>query len=539
MNQIDIMLRTIALFTFIAIALLSCGSKQVREHKVLRYNQPNHITSLDPAFAKSQNNIWSVLHLFDGLVELDDSLNVSPAIAKRWVISEDGLDYTFHLREDVYFHENECFESNNRKVVASDFEYSLSRLIDPGISSPGSWLFTDKIRQDRPFEAVDDTTFVLHLSKPFIPMLGILTMQYCAVVPQECVLHYGSEFAQNPVGTGAFQFKKWIANQALFLNRNDHYFKGPSKLEGIKTSFMADKKIAMLELLNGNIDFVNGLESSFINELLDKNGTLLNDKKNQLKLSKSPYLNSEYLGINLEACPPNSPLRIKEVRQAMNYAIDRKLMLTALRNNVGQPADSGFVPTGLPSHNKEAVPGYGYSLSKAKQLLSEAGFPDGKGLEPIELYTNKDYLDITTFVARQLQKIGLEVSIEVLESAILRDGMRKGSIPFFRASWIADYPDAESFLCMYYSKNPAPPNYTRFKNERFDKLYEESIKESDLESRYDLYHSMDRILVDEAPVIFLFYDEASRFHSPYLDGVSRNGLNLLKGWQLELKDSIQ
>lgn len=530
------MFRTRALLIFITISLLSCGSRQAREHKVLRYNQPNHITSLDPAFAKSQNNIWSVLHLFDGLVELDDSLNVSPAIAKSWLISEDGLDYTFYLRDDVYFHENECFSNNSRKVVAADFEYSLTRLIDPNISSPGSWLFTDKIRDERPFETVNDTTFILHLSKPFIPMLGILTMQYCAVVPQECVAHYGSEFAQKPVGTGAFKFKKWIANQALFLNRNDNYYKGPSKLEGIKTSFMSDKKIAMLELLNGNIDFVNGLESSFINELLDKNGVLLSDKEDQLKLSKSPYLNSEYLGINLEACSLNSPLRIKEIRQAMNYAIDRKLMLTALRNNVGQPADSGFVPTGLPSHDKEAVPGYEYNLQKAKSLLSGAGYPDGKGLEAIALFTNKDYLDITTFVARQLQKIGLVVTIEVLESAILRDGMRKGSIPFFRASWIADYPDAESFLCMYYSKNPAPPNYTRFSDERFDILYEQSIKESDITKRYELYQTMDRILVDEAPVIFLFYDEASRFHSPQLKGVSKNGLNLLKAWQLELDD---
>ena len=529
------MLKNIAIFIISTHVLFACGSKQEREHKVLRYNQPNHITSLDPAFAKSQNNIWSVLHLFDGLVELDDSLNVSPAIAKKWTVSDDGLDYTFHLRDDVYFHENDCFRKEGRAVVASDFEYSLTRLVDPQISSPGSWLFTDKIRKDRPFEALDDTTFILHLSQPFIPMLGILTMQYCAVVPQECVEYYGTEFAQKPVGTGAFKFKKWIANQALFLNRNENYFKGPSKLEGIKTSFMADKKIAMLELLNGNLDFVNGLESSFINELLDKNGVLLSEKENQLKLSKSPYLNSEYLGINLEACPPNSPLRIKEVRQAMNYAIDRKLMLTALRNNVGLPADSGFVPNGLPSHDKQAVPGYEYNLQKAKTLLNEAGYPDGQGLESIALYTNKDYLDITTFVARQLQKIGLIVTIEVLESAILRDGMRKGSIPFFRASWIADYPDAESFLCMYYSKNPAPPNYTRFNNETFDKLYEQSIKESDVDKRYELYHAMDRILVEESPVLFLFYDEASRFCSPKLSGVSKNGLNLLKAWQLDLE----
>lgn len=528
------MYRSLLWIVLLGWIAISCGADQQREHVVLRYNQPNHITSLDPAFAKSQNNMWGVLHLFDGLVALDESLNVVPAIAKSWDISEDGLTYTFHLRDDVLFHDKPCMQHQDRKVTAQDFVYSFNRLLDPEVSSPGSWLFADRVDEHQPFSAKDQHTFVLRLRAPFLPMLGILTMQYCSVVPRSCV-EASEDFGQNPVGTGAFQFKRWIANQALFLNRYDDYYQGASDLEGIKTTFISDKKMAMLELLNGNTDFVSGLESSFVNEMLDKNGNLLAKHHDKLRLSKAPFLNMEYLGINLNACPKDSPLHDVRVRQAINYALDKQIMLTALRNNVGQPANSGFVPSGLPSHDPAAVPGYSYNLQIARELMAEAGYADNKEIPQVELYTNKDYVDITTFVARQLEKIGMDISIEVLESAILRDGMRKGTIPFFRASWIADYPDAESFHCMFYSKNPAPPNYTRYSNPEFDVLYDQAIKETDTDKRIALYQQMDRMIVADAPVVFLFYDEAARFHNVQLSNVSDNALNLLQAHQLELK----
>jgi len=183
---------------------------------VFHYNQINPINSLDPAFAKSQNNIWATRHIFDGLVQLDENLNVIPSIAKSWKLSEDGLTYTFNLRDDVFFHANECFKNKTRKVVAADFKYSLERLIDEEVNSPGSWLFTGKINEENPFEAINDTTFQIRLKEPFRPFLGILTMQYCSVVPYEAIEFYKKQFFSNPVGTGPFYFKRWIENQAEY-----------------------------------------------------------------------------------------------------------------------------------------------------------------------------------------------------------------------------------------------------------------------------------------------------------------------------------
>jgi len=515
------------IFPFIILTALSCKVDTSEKPNVFRYNQVNHITSLDPAFAKSQNNIWATHHLFDGLVRLDDSLNVVPSIAKSWKISDDGLTYTFILRDDVKYHRNACM-STYRRVKARDVSYSLKRLISEELNSPGSWLFTDKVDGPDSFEAVDDTTFVMQLNQPFIPMMGILTMQYCSVLPKECVNYYKSDFRSNPVGTGPFQFKRWEENQALFLVKNKEYFVDVGhNLDGIKTTFIPDKKIAFLELLNGNLDFVSGLESSFIHDLLTQDGDLLPKRQEELNLIKAPYLNSEYLGINMAKQPADSPLRIKKIRQALNLGLDRKLMLAALRNGVGKPANAGFVPSGLPSHDPNKVFGYTYNPDSARALISKAGFGSNNPMPEIELFTNKDYLDLTTFIARQWQEIGIKTKIEVLESSILRDGMRKSSIPFFRASWIADYPDAESFLCMFYSKYPAPPNYTRYSNPAYDKLYEKAIKTSDIHSRYELYHQMDRILIEDAPVIFLFYDETSLFSQKNINGISGNAVNLL------------
>ncbi len=517
----------IFIYVFCICIVFSCKHSDTPSHfNVFHYNQPNKITSLDPAFAKSQNNIWACNHLFNGLVQLDDSLNIIPAIARSWEISDDGKKYTFHLRTDVLFHENSCL-THKRKVSANDFKYSLERIIDKKLNSPGSWIFEGKIDSIQPFQVPNDSVFVIRLQKPFLPLMGILTMQYCSVVPSECVEYHGDEFRANPVGTGPFKFKRWLDEQGLFLKKNEFYFEGTTNnLDGVRTSFISDEKIAFLELKNKNVDFISGLESSFANELLDHNGNLHPELQDELKFVKSPYLNTEYFGFNMQLI--DSSFLNKNVRKALNYALDKKLMLQSLRNNVGKPATAGFVPRGLPSYDPKRVKGFSYNPKLAASLLKDAGFPMGKGFPELTISTNKDYLDLTTFAASQWEKLGLKIKIDLKESAVLRDGMRKGNIPFFRASWIADYPDAESFLCMFYSKNPAPPNYTRFSSETFDTWYEEAIQEDDILKRYDLYQRMDSLLIEEAPVVFLFYDETALFFNNRIEGVSENGINLLQ-----------
>lgn len=520
-----------------SLLFLSCSSttehdKEINK-KVFTYNQANTVTSLDPAFARSMTNIWAVDHIYNGLIQLDDSLNIKECIAKSWNIDSTGTVYSFILRNDVYFQDSEVFpDKKGRKVNSKDVVYSFKRIIDPQINSPGSWIFKGKVDSIEPFVALNDSVFQLHLLRPFRPMLGILTMQYCSVIPHEAIEYYGKDFRKNAVGTGPFQLKRWIENQTLYLNKNNHYFekengKSLPYMEGIRVEFISDRKSAFLKFMKGELDMFSGLESSFINALLTPDGQLQDWISKKVNYNKIPFLNTEFIGINTTKLPANHPLKNQFFRQALNYSIDRNKMLSLLRNNVGKPADSGIIPFGMPLYNAKTVHGYNYNIAEAKSLLKKAGYPEGKNLPVITLHCNKDYLDICTFLTKQWQDIGIPVNIEVVESATLREMMRNGNTSFFRASWIGDYPDEENYFSLFYSKNSAPPNYTRFSNAQYDELYEKSLITIDNKNISELYNEMNKIIIEESPIILLWYDQTAQFYSKNVKGIHSNIMNLL------------
>jgi oligopeptide transport system substrate-binding protein len=526
------------LWTVLFSSCNSCNdSSSTGKKKFFRYNHSSGISSLDPAFSKDQSTIWSCNQLYNSLVQLDDDLNIQPSIAKSWEISEDGKVYTFHLRNDVKYHDNECFEKGKgRSVNARDVVFSFNRIVDPKVASPGAWIFNNNVDSVKPFAALDDSTFQLRLLRPFRPMLGILSMQYCSVIPEEAIKKYGAEFRSHPVGTGPFVFKNWKEGTALILARNENYFEKDEKgnalpyLDGIKISFIDNKKTEYLSFKQKELDFINSIDASYIDEVLDEDGAMQAALRDQFNLLKTPYLNTEYLGFLVNGMSEGNvqnPLRDKKVRQAINYGFDRREMLKYLRNGVGKPAESGFTPFGLPSFDAEKVQGYTYDLAKAKQLLKEAGHEGGKGLPQIKLYTNETYKEYALFISKQLEQVGFKINVEISQPAILREWMSQGKVQFFRGSWLADYPDAENYFAVFYSKNGSPPNYTRFNNKQFDDLYERALAENDDIKRFELYHEMERIIIEEAPVVPLFYDEVLRFSQKNIDGLTANGLNLL------------
>ncbi len=529
-------LRVISLCTLwlTIITITACnGNKTKDQTNTFRFNMTSGVTSLDPAFARDQANIWMVNALFNGLVQFDEELNLKPSLAQSWTISEDGITYTFNLRSDVYFHENQNL-NGKRKFVASDVVYSYNRLIDPNTASPGAWIFNDRVAESNPFEALNDSTFILRLKEPFGPMLSLLTLQYTYIVPQEVVAHYGKDFRMHPVGTGPFKLNMWAEGNQLVMDKNPDYFEFEGKerlpyLDNVQVYFIQNKYSEYLEFTQGGLDFISSVDATTVNELLATDGGLKPEHNGKMTLYKIPFLNSEYLGFLLDETNPaaNKAVLNKQVRQAINYAFDRKEMLQYLRNNAGRPATGGFVPYGLPSFDDKATPGYTYDVAKAKQLLSEAGYPGGKGLPPIKLLTNPTYKDIAEYLQKQLAEVGIPVDVEIMQPSLLRDQMLKSKAAFFRGSWIADYPDAESFLSVFYGNVPAPPNYTRFKNATFDSLYVTSLKETEQSKRFELYQAMDRIIIEEAPIIPLYYDEVLRFVRKGVTGLEPNAMNLL------------
>ncbi len=528
---------------FFAVSLLlvaACNTNSSDDHKtIFNINLDDGLTSLDPAFARNQNAIWMDNQLYNGLIQLDDNLKVKPCIAKSWEISADGLQYIFHLRNDVFFQDDDQFKNRiGRKVMAADFVYSFGRLIDAKVGSSGSWIFSDKVAGVQSFVALNDSTFSMQLKQPFPPMLSLLSSAYCSVVPHEVVDFYGKDFRSHPVGTGPFKFKYWKEGEVLVLLKNEKYWERDSTknrlpyLDAVRASFIPDKQTAFMAFIKKDLDFFNGINGSYRDDILTKSGHITQKYKGKFIMVTHPYLNTEYLGMMVDtnlAILKHSPLRFLKIRQAINYAIDRQSMIKYLRNSMCTPGNAGFIPKGMPGFDDKKVTGYNYNPEKARALLAEAGFHDGRGLPEITLTTVSSYRDLIEYIQGELNQIGIKTRVEVMEGASLRELIAKNGVNFFRASWNADYPDGENYLSVFYSKNRAPigPNYTVFSNKQFDVLYNRSYLEKNDSARYALYQQMDNLMMQQSPVVVLYYDNLVNLYQNNISGYRVNGMNLL------------
>lgn len=461
------------------------------------------------------------------MVQLDDSLNVIPEIAKRWEIDSTGKVYTFFLKENIFFHPAPQFNGDERKVIASDFTYSFDRLRDVKVASPGGWV----LQQVEDYKAINDTVFQISLKQAFPPFLSLLSMRYCSVVPHEVVEDSTHEFRKHPIGTGPFKFKAWEEDIKLVLRKNPNYFERDNKgiqlpyLEAIAVSFLPDIQSEFMLFSQGKFDFLNSLDPSYKDELLTPLGELQAQYKGKITLQKGPYLNTEYIGFYLES--DNPALQSKKIRKAINIGFDRKKMITYLRNTIGFAAEEGFIPLGLAgrSMTKHSQ----YQPEKARELVN-AFIEENKSQPKIRLATDINYMDICEYLQQELKKIGIDIEIDLMPTPTLRQAKSSGKLEAFRASWIADYPDAENYLSLFYSPNfsPGGPNYTHFYSAKFDSLYTNALSINSFEKRTHSYREMDELVMQNYPVVPLYYDQAVRFLQSNVKGLEMNPLNLLQ-----------
>lgn len=528
-----------AIFLLGLIGLLACHNRRIDSGNktVFRINlSSGSLESLDPAYAKDLYTIWTAHAIYNTLTEVDSAGNLQPSLATRWEVSPDGLWWTFHLRNDVFFQANDVFPgSKGRRMTASDVVYSFNRILDPKTASSGAWIFNDRVDTTEPFSAPDDTTLRIRLQKPFAPLPALLSMAYCGIVPHEAAEKWGKDFRRHPCGTGPFQYAAWEEGSALILHRNPHYWEKDlwgnqlPYLDAVQYSFYDSKATEFLLFLGGTLHFVNNIDGSFKDLVLRKDGVVKAEFRNRFQLRQGGYLNTEYLGILVDTTHEllrGSALRHRLVRRAMGFAIDREQIRRYFRNGLVVAATGGFIPPGLPGTSQAPDWAFSYDPKKAAQLLAAAGFPGGKGLPPVTIQTPDNYLDIVQFVANQLAEVGIRAKPEVMQPNILRQQMSLSKSPMFRAQWIADYPDAETYLAFFYSKLPAPPNYTRFNNPQLDRWYETAVTLPDSQ-RYALYRKMDSLVMSEAPVIPLFYDRLNHFLQNNVEGFTSDPMNTI------------
>ncbi|MDA8993920.1 ABC transporter substrate-binding protein [Schleiferiaceae bacterium] len=492
-------------FVVVFFALTACDASSAEGKMVFRYNESAGIPSLDPAFAKEKSSIWVVQQLYEGLVALDSGNDIVPALAMNWQVDSSATIYTFELRE-TSFH-------NGKTLEAEDVVYSLNRLKDPKVASPGSWVVGDIAK----IQTLNASSVKIILRQPNASFLSLLAMPFCSIIPKDA-----ETLNTTPLGTGPFKFHVWHYGEKMVLHKNERYWRFDSAgiqlpyLDGISISFLTDQQSAFLEYLRGNFDVLPNLDPSFKDDLLTKQGRLQDRYRTEHTLVRSPFLNTEYLVFNAKRSLP------RDLRWAINASIDRSEMITSLRNGVGVPATGGIIPAGLPGHRSDI--GIGYAPDSAKSIIASY-----EELPALTLTTVANYRDLCEFVQGALAKLGWDIAVNVVPSAALRSEKSAGTLDFFRASWIADYPDAANYLMLFSSDMKAPngPNYSRYSSSTFDSLYH-SIQYAPFgPERTALLSQADAFLTEEAVCVPLYYDEVLRVFPSRTVGVQTNALNAL------------
>ncbi|MFA7360028.1 MAG: ABC transporter substrate-binding protein [Candidatus Kapaibacterium sp.] len=549
----------IPLFTvlFLSMLAISCRKADINSVSLFRLNFPLGLETLEPVMSNSPQTIWVLMNVMEGLVSYNKQNQIVPQIAKEWKISDDGLTYTFSLNTNIKFHNDPCFpESKGRHVTAQDFKYCLERVNDPTTKTRGLWVFRDKIKGANEYyeykakksdkivneisgiKAQNDSTLIIELIDPFAPFLSLLTMSYALVYPKEAVDFYDQKFSEHPVGTGPFMFKEWLLDKHLSLIRNPDYHEKDSAgnnlpyLNDVEITFTKSQETEFLDFLNGKYDY-HEPSTEIIDAITDENGNMIDETKKDYVFVKQPWLNTVYLIMiqndNLPAGKSSPFLNNKKLRQAINYAIDKERIVKFVLKNRGHAAFNGPLPVGMPGYDT-SVKGYKYNEQRAKELLSEAGYPDGKGLT-LTLFISNDELqkNIAISIQEQLKDIGIDFKLEQMLQATLNTQQQQGELAFTRGNWGADYFDPENFMSLFYSKNVVPfgPNKTGYTNPEIDRLYEKSIRITDFNERKKIYNDMERIVIEDAAWIYLYYNQKHYLLRNNVKGFFLDGLNNL------------
>lgn len=557
------------------LLLASCGTDEVKKENtaeakggvytggIARLNEVENFKSLMPIAINEINSYHIASQVYEGLVKYNQSdLNIKPGLAYKWDVSEDQTEYTFHLRGNAVFHDDPCFpETKGRKVTATDIKYCFDRLCtqDPA-NNQYDVTFKDRVvGATENFEAskkggapgvkgvsvVNDSTINIKLTHSDVSFLNVLAMPGCYIYPKEAVTKYGADMRVKCVGTGPFFVEVLKEGESIIMKKNtaywgvDEYGNKLPYLDGIKWSFIKDKKTEILEFKRGNLDMVYRIPVEMFHDIMgDLNSA--KDRKNEFEVVSSTALNTCFYGFNLQANPVFAK---KEVRQAFNYAIDRRKIADFTIQGEGSAAEFGMVPYTeafeKAGFDYKSLRGYTFDAAKAKELLKQAGYPDGKGFPEVTLEINSGGGDRNILVAEVVQKmlkenLNINININTVPFAEHVENAQTGKTDFFRYAWVADYPDPETFLTLFYGGHvPANPqeksyiNFFRYKSAKFDSLFNAARVESDKTKRYVLLTQAEQVALDDAPYMPIFYDENFRLEQKNVRNLPENPMNYM------------
>ncbi|MCZ6650834.1 MAG: ABC transporter substrate-binding protein [Acidobacteria bacterium] len=507
--------RTLALLILAATA--ACAGSAGTTEQTLRFRLREDPPTIDPAFVTDQVSATVVRRLHAGLVDFDpETLEIVPRVAERWDISDDGTIYTFHLRKGVLFH-------NGREVTAEDAAWSLRRLVDPATHSQRAWIlspvrgataFREGQAQDVEGIIVEDPfTLRLELEQAYAPFLGQLAMENAAILPRET---WGSPPADpgSPdynIGCGPFHLVEWVHSNYMTVAAFDDYYAGRPTLDRIIFRFIGNLSTSLEEYRAGGLDILDEIVSGQRHALREQLGD---------ELRQWPQMAAYFFGFNHQVAPFKGN---RALRQAINYAVDKEYICRVLQEGKDIP-QTGILPPGIPGYNPD-LKGYPHNLKKAKELMIEAGYPGGEGLPEIPMLynTSENHQRIATQIQSDLAKIGVRVSLRNLDWASFLHAVEGNTkdhseTPFFRLGWFADYPDPDNFLyVLLHSDNWGPAgNNSLYSNPEFDRLVDEARSLTDMKDRIPLYRQAEKLAVEDAAWLFLYFYEDEALVKPYV-----------------------
>jgi oligopeptide transport system substrate-binding protein len=542
-------------FVFAVVFAVSCGvdnntSGGLRKGQgnvyyggIFRMNEIEDFRSLFPLNVTEVAADHITRQVYEGLVKLSQSnLTVIPCIAESWDKNENATVWTFYLRKGVIFHDDSCFpRGKGREVTAHDFKYCFDMLCtESPVNQQFGNSFANRVvgakeyyistKLKKPLKegvsgvkVIDDFTLQITLIHPFAGFLNILTTPGCFVYPKEAYEKYNFDMRTKCVGTGPFKVKTVNEKEVVFLERNNNYWdvdKDGNKLpylDGIKFTFIKEKKAELLEFKRGNLDMVyripNDMISSILGELEDAR-----EANPAFNMQVVPAMTIFYYGFQHQS----DIFSKKEVRLAFNYAIDREKIVNYILLGDGVPGIYGIVPPVVSNYNSKLVKGFTLDVDKARNYLTKAGYPGGKGFPKLKLQTNSGGGDRNIQIAEAIQKmlkenLNVSVDIDVVPLAEHLESLETGKTLFWRSGWVADYPDPESFLTLLYGKHVPNSiseksylNSVRYRSQKFDSLFAAAMKETDDLKRMMLYHDADQTAIDDAAIMPVFYEENYR-----------------------------
>ncbi len=528
------------------------------------------IKGLDPIYADDLYAGTQVSQVYEGLLQyhyLKRPYVLIPNLAESLPeVSQDGLTYTFHLKKGVLFQDDPSFKKSQgkgREMTAEDVIYSFKRLADPRLSSSGWWLFDGKImglnewhqsamqvattdysQVVEGLKALDRYTVQIKLIQRSAQFLYSMAMPFTGIVPHEAIEEYGKEFINHAVGTGPYQLAEYSPNSKIVWVKSPTYRSEVYPLEGSagdqeaglledagKSLPLADKIVIQvfverqpmwLNFLSGKLDTTAIPKDNFSSAITPNKELSEEISSKGIRLTKSPSLDITHISFNM-----SDPLigKNKLLRQALSLAYDEATFIDLFYNGRAIQAQ-GPIPPGISGYDPTFKNPYRqFNVAKAKELLAKAGYPEGKGLPNIEYVTTADSVgrQESEYLTKIMSTIGVTLKVNSYSWPQLQEAIKNKKAHLWSFAWSADYPDAENFLQVFYSKNASPgPNDSNYTNLQFDRLYEKSLTLSESAERTALYKKMVSLLVEDCPWIFRSHRLGYTLIQPWLKNYKSN-----------------